>query len=134
LTAAIALGAAADGLALVALLALPQTRGRQPVVTEPLPSPAWSTQVGCRPWADRLVVACAADGRNLMEDYVYRLSEMVGTSSEGIDQAIRNAVAPDEPDASQPGPVPGLRDPRRHRRRRGCPLQVTLKLGFRLEE
>jgi flavin-binding protein dodecin len=28
-----------------------------------------------------------------MEDHVYRLSEVVGTSSEGIDQAIRNAVA-----------------------------------------
>src|SRR4029450_22754 len=57
------------------------------------PARRGSTQVGCRRWADRSAVACAGHGRNLMEDHVYRLSEVVGTSSEGIDQAIRNAVA-----------------------------------------
>jgi hypothetical protein len=60
---------------------------------------------GYRPWVDRLaVVACAGHGSNLMEDHVYRLSEVVGTSSEGVARANRTL--------RNPGLVPGLRDPR----------------------
>jgi hypothetical protein len=39
-----------------------------------------------------------------MEDHVYRLSEVVGTSSEGVARANRTL--------RNPGLVPGLRDPR----------------------
>ena len=69
-----------------------------------------------------------------MEDHVYRLSEVVGTSSEGIDQAIRNAVARANRtlhnlDWFQVSEIRGVISGGEV-----AQCQVTLKLGFRLEE
>jgi flavin-binding protein dodecin len=69
-----------------------------------------------------------------MEDHVYRLSEVVGTSSEGIDQAIRNAVARANRtlrnlDWFQVFEISGVISGGEV-----AQCQVTLKLGFRLEE
>jgi dodecin len=69
-----------------------------------------------------------------MEDHVYRLSEVVGTSSEGIDQAIRNAVARANRtlrnlDWFQVCEIRGVISGGEV-----AQCQVTLKLGFRLEE
>jgi dodecin len=69
-----------------------------------------------------------------MEDHVYRLSEVVGTSSEGIDQAIRNAVARANRtlrnlDWFQVSEIRGVISGGEV-----AQYQVTLKLGFRLEE
>jgi dodecin len=69
-----------------------------------------------------------------MEDHVYRLSEVVGTSSEGIDQAIRNAVARANRtlrnlDWFQVSEIRGVISGGEVTQ-----CQVTLKLGFRLEE
>jgi flavin-binding protein dodecin len=69
-----------------------------------------------------------------MEDHVYRLSEVVGTSSEGIDQAIRNAVARANQtlrnlDWFQVSEIRGVISGDEV-----AQCQVTLKLGFRLEE
>ncbi len=69
-----------------------------------------------------------------MSDNVYRLTEIVGTSTEGIDAAIRNAVNR----ASQT--LRGLdwfevTDIRGHiADDQIAHFQVALKLGFRLEE
>jgi flavin-binding protein dodecin len=61
-----------------------------------------------------------------MEDHVYRLSEVVGTSSEGIDQAIRTLRNLDWFQVSEiRGVISGGEV---------AQCQVTLKLGFRLEE
>jgi flavin-binding protein dodecin len=61
-----------------------------------------------------------------MEDHVYRLSEVVGTSSEGIDQAIRTLRNLDWFQVSEiRGVISGGEV---------AQYQVTLKLGFRLEE
>lgn len=69
-----------------------------------------------------------------MEDHVYRLSEVVGTSSEGVDQAIRNAVARANRtlrnlDWFQVSEIRGVISGGKV-----AQCQVTLKLGFRLEE
>ena len=69
-----------------------------------------------------------------MTDHVYRITEIVGSSSEGVDQAIRNAVAR----ASQT-----LRNldwfevvsVRGHLNGSDVAhVQVTLKVGFRLDD
>jgi len=69
-----------------------------------------------------------------MTDHVYRVTEIVGSSPEGVDQAIRNAVAR----ASQT-----LRNldwfevvnVRGHLNEgQVAHVQVTLKVGFRLED
>ena len=68
-----------------------------------------------------------------MSDHTYRLTEIVGSSTEGVDEAIRNGIAR----ASQTlrnlewfevGEIRGhLRDGQvRH-------VQVTMKVGFRID-
>jgi hypothetical protein len=69
-----------------------------------------------------------------MEDHVYRLSEVVGTSSEGVDQAIRNAVGRANRtlrnlDWFEVSEIRGVISGGEV-----AQYQVTLKLGFRLEE
>ncbi|TRW45484.1 dodecin [Georgenia yuyongxinii] len=68
-----------------------------------------------------------------MSDYTYKITEIVGTSSDGVDQAIRNAIAK----ASQS--LRGL-DWFEVTQVRGhleegtvAHVQVTLKVGFRLD-
>jgi dodecin len=69
-----------------------------------------------------------------MEDRIYRLTEVVGTSSEGVDQAIKNAVARasrtvrhlDWFVVSEVRGVIADGDVAQY--------QVTLRLGFRLED
>jgi dodecin len=69
-----------------------------------------------------------------MEDHVYRLSEVVGTSSEGVDHAIRNAVGRANRtlrnlDWFEVSEIRGVISGGEV-----AQFQVTLKLGFRLEE
>jgi dodecin len=67
-----------------------------------------------------------------MSDNIYSVSEIVGTSPDGIDQAIRNAVARADKTLRNldwfevVGIRGGLQDGATH-------YQVTLKIGFRLE-
>ena len=69
-----------------------------------------------------------------MTDHVYRITEIVGSSSEGVDQAIRNAVTR----ASQTlrnldwFEVTGIRG--QIDGNSVAHYQVTLKIGFRLED
>jgi len=69
-----------------------------------------------------------------MTDHVYRITEIVGSSSEGVDQAIRNAVTR----ASQTlrnldwFEVVGVRG--QIADGRPAHYQVTMKIGFRLED
>jgi flavin-binding protein dodecin len=69
-----------------------------------------------------------------MEDHVYRLSEVVGTSSEGVDKAISKAVARANRtlrnlDWFEVSEIRGVISGGEV-----AQYQVTLKLGFRLEE
>ena len=52
-----------------------------------------------------------------MSNHTYRVTEIVGTSPDGIDQAIRNGIAPGVPDPPRPRLVRGDRGPRPDRRR-----------------
>jgi dodecin len=67
-----------------------------------------------------------------MSDNIYSVSEIVGTSPDGIDQAIRNAVARADKTLRNldwfevVGIRGGLAEGVTH-------YQVTLKIGFRLE-
>ena len=69
-----------------------------------------------------------------MSDHVYRVTEIVGSSSEGVDQAIRNAVAR----ASQTlrnldwFEVVNIRG--HISEGQVGHVQVTMKIGFRLDE
>jgi len=69
-----------------------------------------------------------------MSDSIYSVSEIVGSSTESVDDAIRRAVAR----ASQTlhnldwFEVTGMRG--RIENHGGCRFQVTLKVGFRLDE
>ncbi|GAA0916030.1 dodecin [Virgisporangium aurantiacum] len=69
-----------------------------------------------------------------MSDHVYRVTEIVGSSSEGVDQAIRNAVAR----ASQTlrnldwFEVVNIRG--HINEGQVGHVQVTMKIGFRLDE
>ena len=53
-----------------------------------------------------------------MSDHVYSISEIVGTSPDTIEDAVRNALSARQQDAAQPRLVRGDRDARPHRRRR----------------
>jgi dodecin len=82
---------------------------------------------------------CITDGRcqipgGSMTDHVYRVTEIVGSSTDGIDQAIRNAVARASETlrnldwfevVSIRGHLSGSEIEH---------TQVTIKVGFRLEE
>jgi dodecin len=68
-----------------------------------------------------------------MSEHIYRISEIVGSSTEGIDDAIRGAVTRASKtlhnlDWFEVTNVRGrIQDGR-------CHFQVTLKVGFRLDE
>ena len=69
-----------------------------------------------------------------MSNRVYRVTEIVGTSPDGIDQAIRNGI---ERASRRCATSTGSRSPRsaaRSRTRTVEHFQVGLKLGFRLED
>ena len=69
-----------------------------------------------------------------MSNRIYRVTEIVGTSPDGIDQAIRNGIAR----ASRPcATSTGSRSPRsaaRSTTRHIEHFQVGIKVGFRLED
>ena len=69
-----------------------------------------------------------------MTDHVYRLSEIVGSSPAGVDEAIRNAVAK----ASETVRNIEWFEVQEVRRQVAdgdvAHVQVTLKLGFRVED
>jgi flavin-binding protein dodecin len=69
-----------------------------------------------------------------MSDSVYSVSEIVGSSSESIDEAIRGAIGRASKtlhnlDWFEVSGVRGRIDEDAH-----CHFQVTLKVGFRLDE
>jgi dodecin len=69
-----------------------------------------------------------------MSDNIYSISEIVGTSKEGVDDAIRQAVGRASKtlrnlDWFEVSEIRGHID-----NDRVCHFQVTLKVGFRLEE
>ena len=68
-----------------------------------------------------------------MPDHIYRVVEVVGSSSEGIDAAIRNAVTRA---ASTTRNLDWFEvtDMRGRIEDGRCHFQVTLKVGFRLDE
>ena len=66
-----------------------------------------------------------------MSDHVYKSVEITGSSPDGIQPAIDNALAK-APDPAQPRLVRGRRHPRRPDDG-ATHYQVTLKIGFRLE-
>ena len=57
-----------------------------------------------------------------MADHVYSISEIVGSSTESIDDAIKGSRQPRLGDPAQPGLVRGHRDAGQHRGRRALPL------------
>jgi len=69
-----------------------------------------------------------------MSDHIYSVSEIVGSSSENIDDAIRGAVARASRTLHNLDwfEVTNLRG--RIEDGGGCQFQVTLKVGFRLDE
>ena len=69
-----------------------------------------------------------------MADNTYSISEIVGSSKTSIDDAISGAVEPRLTDVAQPRLVRGDRHPGSHRKQRLCHFQVTIKVGFRLDE
>jgi flavin-binding protein dodecin len=68
-----------------------------------------------------------------MADHVYSVSEIVGSSSDGIDDAIRGAVGRASKTLHNLDwfEVTGIRGRIEDDR---CNFQVTLKVGFRLDE
>jgi flavin-binding protein dodecin len=69
-----------------------------------------------------------------MADHVYRLTEIVGSSSDGVDQAIRNAISRASQtlhnlDWFQVTEIRGYL-----REESTGHVQVTLKVGFRLDD
>ena len=69
-----------------------------------------------------------------MSDHTYRVTEIVGTSHEGVDQAIRNGIARASQtlrglDWFEVGQVRGHIE-----NGQIAHYQVTLKVGFRLED
>ena len=75
------------------------------------------------------------EGSDMSEhDHVYAISEIVGTSKEGVDDAIRGAVARASKtlrnlDWFTVSEIRGHID-----EQKVCHYQVTMKVGFRLEE
>jgi len=69
-----------------------------------------------------------------MADNVYSISEIVGSSTEGIDDAIRGAVSRASKTLHNLDwfEVTGMRG--RIDEQNVCHFQVTLKVGFRLDE
>jgi dodecin len=69
-----------------------------------------------------------------MSDSVYSISEIVGSSSESIDEAIKGAVERASKTLHNLDwfEVSGIRG--RIEGDHGCHFQVTLKVGFRLDE
>jgi len=69
-----------------------------------------------------------------MADHIYSISEIVGSSSEGIDDAIKGAVARASKTLHNLDwfEVTGIRG--RIEGDELCHFQVTLKVGFRLDE
>jgi len=69
-----------------------------------------------------------------MADNIYSISEIVGSSTEGIDDAIRGAVARASKTLHNLDwfEVTGMRG--RIEEDQRCQFQVTLKVGFRLDE
>ena len=69
-----------------------------------------------------------------MADHIYSISEIVGSSSEGIDDAIKGAVARASKTLHNLDwfEVTGIRG--RIEDDELCHFQVTLKVGFRLDE
>ena len=69
-----------------------------------------------------------------MADNVYSISEIVGSSTEGIDDAIRGAVGRASKTLHNLDwfEVTGMRG--RIDEQNVCHFQVTLKVGFRLDE
>jgi flavin-binding protein dodecin len=69
-----------------------------------------------------------------MSDHIYSVSEIVGSSTESIDDAVRGAVARASRTLHNLDwfEVTDLRG--RIEEDGGCRFQVTLKVGFRLDE
>ena len=69
-----------------------------------------------------------------MADSIYSISEIVGSSTEGIDDAVRGAVARASKTLHNLDwfEVTGIRG--RIENDQACHFQVTLKVGFRLDE
>jgi dodecin len=69
-----------------------------------------------------------------MADNIYSISEIVGSSTEGIDEAIRGAVGRASKTLHNLDwfEVVGVRG--RIEEDERCQFQVTLKVGFRLDE
>ncbi len=69
-----------------------------------------------------------------MADHIYSISEIVGTSSESIDDAIRGAVVRASKTLHNLDwfEVAGIRG--RIEDDEACHFQVTLKVGFRLDD
>ena len=68
-----------------------------------------------------------------MTDNIYSVSEIVGSSTESIDDAIRGAVARASKTLHNLDWVEGT-DVRGRIEDGSCRFQVTLKVGFRLDE
>jgi flavin-binding protein dodecin len=69
-----------------------------------------------------------------MSDHVYSVSEIVGSSSEGVDDAIKGAISRASKtlhnlDWFEVSDIRGRIDDNAR-----CHFQVTLKVGFRLDE
>ena len=69
-----------------------------------------------------------------MADHIYSVSEIVGSSTEGIDDAIRGAIGRASSTLHNLDwfEVSGIRGRIEDDQR--CHFQVTLKVGFRLDE
>jgi flavin-binding protein dodecin len=69
-----------------------------------------------------------------MSDHVYKTVEVTGSSSESSDDAIRKAVAKASQSAAPARMVHGRGGARAPAGRRVAHWQVTVKIGFRLED
>ena len=82
-----------------------------------------------------LVSCCPADGEGMqLSDHIYRVIEIVGSSPDGIDAAIRNAVSR-AAETMRELEWFEVQSVRGHLENGAIGhFQVTLKVGFRLED
>ena len=69
-----------------------------------------------------------------MPEHTYKVTEIVGSSADGIDAAIRSGIDRASGSLRHLGLVRGHRHPGPPRGRRVAHYQVTMKVGFRLDD